>query len=154
MRFTASRLFAAALCIAIFTGAEAAQPGVQIPVVLRYAGADPVGQALAAAIEEQLAMAENLRSETTEFAEPRIVVIMTTVDGSVEDPEKQTAASVSILYDADTLPLNGYLITTLVQVCGITRTRECAQEIIDTVNAALLRLQDDHPDLWSSLQPP
>ncbi|MEY4931785.1 MAG: hypothetical protein RLZZ403_105, partial [Pseudomonadota bacterium] len=92
--------------------------------------------------------------QVSETGAPRLVLIVATVDGSVEDPGKQTAASINVLYDADTLPLNGYLITGLVQVCGITRTEACAQEIVATLLAAVARLRTSHPELAATLLSP
>lgn len=147
-----SKLLALLLVIAL-GHVHAAEDPAPFPVTLRFAGSDLVGLALSVALREELAAAPQLRFEESGLSTPRIVVIVATVDGSVEDPEKQTAASVNVVYDADALPLNGYLITAMVQVCGITRTYECAREIVGTVTSALDKLRVEHADLWLSLQP-
>lgn len=133
---------------------QAAEDPAPVPVTLRFTGSDLVGLALSVALREELAAAPQLQFDEHGAANPRIVVVVATVDGSVEDPEKQTAALVNVLYDADTLPLNGYLVTGMVQVCGITRTYECAREIVATVNNALVRLRNENAELWTSLQLP
>lgn len=147
-----SKLLALLLVLAL-APAQAAEDPAPIPVTLRFAGSDLVGLALSVALREELAAAPQLRFDESGIATPRIVVIVATVDGSVEDPEKQTAASVNVVYDADTLPLNGYFITAMVQVCGITRTYECAREIVGKVTSTLDRLRNENADLWLSLQP-
>lgn len=154
-------LFAAAFFVAPFAIAPimvaaiqgfAAEQESPAPVVLRYAGADLVGLALSVALKEELSAASFLRLHEEATAGPHLTVIVATVDGSVEDPEKQTAASVNVLYDADTVPANGYLLTAMVQVCGITRTYECAREIVATVRAALDKLKAEHPELREALE--
>ncbi len=140
-------------CTALLAAEDPAPaPALRTPVLVRHSGVDPVGLALAAAIREQLDGAPALFL-ATETADPRLILTVATVDGSIEDPEKQTAASINLLYDADELPLNGYLIAGLVQVCGITRTRDCAVEIVGTIDAALLKLRSGNPDFWQALQP-
>ena len=131
--------------------AEDAVP-VPVPVVLRHAGSDPVGFLLAAAVSQAIGAVPEFKT-TADTTSPRIVVVLATVDGYLDDPGQQTATSVNILYDADTLPLNGYLITGLVQVCGATRTEACAQEIVTTLTAAIDRVRTSYPDLWLALQP-
>jgi hypothetical protein len=132
---------------------QAAEGEAPIPVVLRHAGTDPVGFVLAAAVSQSLSAAPELK-QVSDTGTPRMVLIVTTVDGSVEDPGKQTAAAINVLYDADTLPLNGYLVTGLVQVCGITRTEACAQEILATLLGAVARLRTSNPELASALLSP
>ena len=132
---------------------HAAEEDLPVPVVLRHAGTDPVGFALAASVSQVLGATPAIR-QVGDNGMPRVVLIVATVDGSVEDPGKQTAASINVLYDADSLPLNGYLVTGLVQVCGITRTDACAQEIVATLLAAVARLRSGNPELWSALQSP
>ena len=132
--------------------AEEAAPA-PVPVVLRHAGSDPVGFILAAAVSQAITAVPGFKAASDSLA-PRIVVVLATVDGYVDDPGKQTAASINFLYDADTLPLNGYLITGLVQVCGLTRTDACAQEIVATLTSAIDRVRASYPDLWLALQPP
>ena len=133
--------------------AQAAEVDPPVPVVLRHAGTDPVGFVLAAAVSQAISATPELK-QVGDTGTPRVVLIVATVDGSVEDPGKQTAASINILYDADTLPLNGYLVTGLVQVCGITRTEACAQEIIATLLGAVARLRASNPELATALQSP
>jgi hypothetical protein len=133
--------------------AEAEGAPVPVPVVLRHAGTDPVGFVLAAAVSQALSATPEIR-QVSDTPAPRMVLIVTTVDGSVEDPGKQTAAALQVLYDADSLPLNGYLVTGLVQVCGITRTEACAQEIVATLLAAVARLRSSNPELASALLSP
>jgi len=130
---------------------QAAEAEAPVPVVLRHAGTDPVGFALAAAVSQALVATPEVR-QVSDSGMPRVVLIVATVDGSVEDPGKQTAASINVVYDADTLPLNGYLVTGLVQVCGITRTEACAREIVTTLLAAIARVRTGSPELWSALQ--
>lgn len=142
----------AALLMSVPSAGFAAEEEPRVPVVLRHAGSDLVGLALSVALKDELGAASFLRLDAESIANPRIAVIVATVDGSVEEPEKQTASSINVLYDADSLPANGYLITAMVQVCGITRTYECAREIVATVEAALGKLKADHPYLWESLR--
>lgn len=132
---------------------QAAEGEAPVPVVLRHAGTDPVGFALAAAVSQSLSATPEVK-QVSDTGMPRVVLIVTTVDGSVEDPGKQTAASINVLYDADSLPLNGYLVTGLVQVCGITRTEACAQEIMATLLAAVARMRASNPELALALQSP
>ncbi len=153
MRFSGHPGLAVLLCALPWSISHAAEGQTKAPVVLRYAGNDLVGLALSVALHEELDLSSTLRPQTPDIVTPRIVLIVATVDGSVEDPEKQTAASINIVYDADTLPLNGYLVAGLVQVCGLARTHECAREILDAVDGAVAKLQTDNPDLWLSLQP-
>jgi hypothetical protein len=144
----------AVLCVVLpWQWLQAAEGEAPVPVVLRHAGTDPVGFVLAGAVSQSLSATPEVR-QVSDSGAPRVVLIVTTVDGSVEDPGKQTAASISVLYDADTLPLNGYLVTGLVQVCGITRTEACAQEIIAALLAAVARLRASHPELALALQSP
>jgi hypothetical protein len=155
MRFH-SRCILAVLCTVLpWLSLQAAEVETEapVPVVLRHAGTDPVGFVLAGAVSQALGSTPEVR-QVSETGAPRLVLIVATVDGSVEDPGKQTAASINVLYDADTLPLNGYLITGLVQVCGITRTEACAQEIVATLLAAVARLRTSHPELAATLQSP
>jgi len=134
--------------------AEAEAEGeTPVPVMLRHAGTDPVGFVLAAAVSQALGATPEVR-QVSDTGTPRMVLIVTTVDGSVEDPGKQTAASINVVYDADTLPLNGYLVTGLVQVCGITRAEACAQEIMATLLAAVARLRASHPELALAMPSP
>lgn len=155
MRFH-SRCILAVLCTVLpWLSLQAAEVETEapVPVVLRHAGTDPVGFVLAGSVSQALGATPEIR-QVSETGAPRLVLIVATVDGSVEDPGKQTAASINVLYDADTLPLNGYLITGLVQVCGITRTEACAQEIVATLLAAVARLRTSHPELAATLQSP
>ncbi len=142
----------ALLCALPWSTVHAAEGDAPIPVVLRHAGSDPVGFALAAAVSQALGAVSEVRM-VADNSTPRIMLIIATVDGNVEDPGKQTAASINVLYDTDTLPLNGYLITGLVQVCGITRTDACAQEIVSALASAIARLRVNNPDLWLAVQP-
>lgn len=153
MRFHSCSVAAVLLMLIPWLPVHAAEGDAPVPVVLRHAGTDPVGFVLAAAVSQALGATPEVR-QVSETGTPRIVLIVTTVDGSVEDPGKQTAAAINVLYDADTLPLNGYLITGLVQVCGITRTEACAQEITATLLAAVERLRTSHPELASALLAP
>ena len=142
------------LCIVLpWMPVRAAEGEAPVPVVLRHAGTDPVGFVLAAAVSQSLSATPEIK-QVSDTGAPRVVLIVTTVDGSVEDPGKQTAASINVLYDADTLPLNGYLVTGLVQVCGITRTGACAQEIMATLLAAIARLRASNPELALALPSP
>ena len=143
----------ALLCVVLEGPLQAAESEAPVPVVLRHAGTDPVGFALAAAVSQTLVATPEVR-QVSDNGMPRVVLIVATVDGSVEDPGKQTAASINVVYDADALPLNGYLVTGLVQVCGITRTDACAQEIVTTLLAAIARMRTGNPELWSALQVP
>jgi hypothetical protein len=153
MRFH-SRCILAVLCTVLpWLSLQAAEAEPPVPVVLRHAGTDPVGFVLAGSVSQALGSTPEVR-QVSETGAPRLVLIVATVDGSVEDPGKQTAASINVLYDADTLPLNGYLITGLVQVCGITRTEACAQEIVATLLAAVARLRTSHPELAATLLSP
>lgn len=153
MRFPGHLVLATLFCALPWSMAPAAEAESRAPVVLRYAGNDLVGLALSVALREELDVSSTLRPQSPDVATPRIVLIVATVDGSVEDPDKQTAASINIVYDADTLPLNGYLVAGLVQVCGLARTHECAREILGAVDGAVAKLQTDNRDLWMSLQP-
>lgn len=153
MRFR-SRWFLALLgALLPWLPVHAAEGEAPVPVVLRHAGTDPVGFVLAAAVSQALSAIPEVR-QVSDTGAPRVVLIVATVDGSVEDPGKQTAAAINVLYDADTLPLNGYLVTGLVQVCGITRTEACAQEIAATLLAAVARLRASNPELASALPSP
>jgi hypothetical protein len=152
MKFLARRLAALLLLAFPWFPVLAADAESPVPVMLRHAGSDPVGFTLAAAVSQALIVTPGLRA-AADSATPRLMLMLATVDGSVEDPGKQTAASINILYDADTLPLNGYHVTGLVQVCGITRTEACAQEIVTTLLAAIARLRTGNPELWTALQP-
>jgi hypothetical protein len=153
MRFR-SRWFLALLgALLPWLPAHAAEGEAPVPVVLRHAGTDPVGFVLAAAVSQALSAIPEVR-QVSDTGAPRVVLIVATVDGSVEDPGKQTAAAINVLYDADTLPLNGYLVTGLVQVCGIARTAACAQEIAATLLAAVARLRASNPELASALPSP
>lgn len=151
MRFPLRCVLAVLCAVLPWLPAVAADGEAPVPVVLRHAGTDPVGFALAAAVSQALSTAPEFR-QVSDTGMPRVMLIVATVDGSVEDPGKQTAASINVLYDADTLPLNGYLVTGLVQVCGITRTEACAQEIITTLASAVARLRANHPELAAALQ--
>lgn len=150
MRFPLRCVLVLLCAVLPWLSAVAAEEEVPVPIVLRHAGTDPVGFALAASVSQALSAAPGFR-QVADNGLPRVVLIVTTVDGSVEEPGKQTAASINVLYDADTLPLNGYLITGLVQVCGITRTEACAQEIIATLVGAVARLRANNPELAAAL---
>jgi hypothetical protein len=152
MRFHVHWVLAVLCTVLPWLPLQAAEGDAPVPVVLRHAGTDPVGFVLAAAVSQALTAAPEFR-QAGEGGTPRVVLIVATVDGSVEDPGKQTAASINVLYDADTLPLNGYLLSGLVQVCGIARTEACAQEIMATLLAAVTRLRTSDPELWSAMQP-
>lgn len=153
MRFHSRSVPAVLFMLLAWLPLRAAEGEAPVPVVLRHAGTDPVGFVLAAAVSQALGATPEVR-QVSETGTPRVVLIVTTVDGSVEDPGKQTAAAVNVLYDADTLPLNGYLVTGLVQVCGITRAEACAQEIVATLLLAVARLKTSHPELAATLQSP
>ncbi|MEQ1579052.1 MAG: hypothetical protein ABL964_00530 [Steroidobacteraceae bacterium] len=153
MRFHSRCLLAVLGAVLPWLPLHAAEGEAPVPVVLRHAGTDPVGFVLAAAVSQRLGATPEVR-QVSDTAAPRVVLIVTTVDGSVEDPGKQTAAAINVLYDADTLPLNGYLVTGLVQVCGITRAEACAEEIVATLLAAVARLRSSNPELASALLSP
>lgn len=130
---------------------EPPDPLVEVPLVVDHAGSDAVGLALHEQVRIHADASPVLRLVEPSEVSPRLRVILASVDANSEEPAAQTAISISILYDADDLALNGYLITALVQVCGADRTAACALEIVDNVKRALATLRASWPELAEAL---
>ena len=127
-----------------------AQAGQKISVVVEHAGIDDVGQQLAFELRELIRGSQGMRLVVASEADPRVVAHVVTAVGLTAG--KSTATSVSVVYDSANVPLRGYFMTSSVQICGSTRTHDCARSIVAEIDAAIQDIRKSAPSLWNQLR--
>lgn len=139
------------ILLALHCFSASAQPE-RAPVELSHSGSDEVGNRLAFEIREVLRSTQGLRLVTETEADPRLVIHLVTTDAGTTATGVSTAASITIAYEGRLVEINGYFMTSRVQVCGRSRTQECARDIVASVDTALQRLRRDWPNLARALR--
>jgi hypothetical protein len=148
------RSFCWLMLAALLAGAAvaSAQSSHKAPVAIIHSGNDVMGQRLAFEIREVVRGSQSMRLVSINEADPCIVVHLVSVDPTVNNSGMSTAMAVTIAYDSNSIPVNGYLLNTVVQTCGSSRAQDCARGIAGDIDSAIELLHQKWPTLWTRLK--
>ncbi len=130
-----------------------AQAAKTIAVAVKHTGSDSVGEGVAFSLKEAIRRSQSFYLVDDDIKlGPRIVVSIVSV--SIESREltkgDNSAIGYAILYDSLTTPVDGILLTLLVQTCGRDRIETCAN-ILPKIDQEVENLRKNWPALWKTL---
>ena len=123
----------------------------KVRVQVDHTGDDTVGQQFAFTVKEIIRASGGFEL-TDDFKQARIKLLMVSIDSSGgAEQGSSSAISTAVVYDSLDVPLSGVHLTSLVQNCGRTRIRFCADSLIASVDQEITRLRDRSIVYWRSL---
>lgn len=120
------------------------------PVEVLHSGSDSVGTLYAFELREAI-RGSNSMQPVGGGVEPRIKVLVVSLDADDPDRGRSSAIAVTLLYDSLEVPLGGAHLTTVVQICGRDRAANCARTLLSRIDSQVTRLQEISPQLWKTL---
>ncbi|TXF13712.1 hypothetical protein [Pelomicrobium methylotrophicum] len=122
------------------------------PVEVSHTGNDRVGSLYAFELREAIRGSHGMQllSDGPSY-EPRIKVVLVTIDTDSGDRGISSAIAITILYDSLEVPLGGAHMLTVVQVCGRDRAASCARDLLSTIDSQVSRLRERSQSLWKTL---
>jgi hypothetical protein len=150
IRFSWAMFCFCALVTAVFAPSTAAQ-GNKIPVFVSHSGDDSVGQSVAFELKEHLKASQSFRlAESRKL--PHIRVDIVSLDENKQDKGVSSAIGYAIVFDSESTPLEGIMLTNGVRRCGRKATAECGRGLLPGIDQQVEWLRDKWPSYYRQLR--
>jgi len=143
----AVRRLAGVLAVALVAMPVAGQTKLPVYLDISVSDDDPVGRQVVFELKEAIRGSQGFRlvEDKTQWPYLKVIIVTakTTATGS--------ALSYSFLYDSKAMPLNGALITAVVQTCGPSTVVNCARAALSRIDGASEQLNMERPEFRRTL---